>query len=159
MPNYDLHTHSTASDGAYSPSELLQQAALAGITHLALTDHDSTAGLNEARVAAEATGVRLIHGVEISVTWQGKSVHVVGLNIDPGCKALQAGLLRLQATRLQRAEEMGRRLDRWGLPGSLEAVLEMAGDGMITRFHIHDGQVDNIKVYKHVIRRDLRRSN
>ncbi len=132
---YDLHTHSTASDGAYSPAELVRQAHAAGVTHLALSDHDCTDGLDEAHAEARACGLTLIPAVEISTTWHGKSVHIVGLNIDPACPALQEGLARLQATRLTRAEEMGRRLARDGIPGGYDAARELAGAGMITRTH------------------------
>ncbi|MGX2038691.1 PHP domain-containing protein [Methylocaldum sp. MU1018] len=132
---YDLHTHSTASDGACSPSELVRQAAAAGVTVLALTDHDSTDGLAEADSAAAAAGIRLIPGVEISTTWADKTIHIVGLRIDRHCDALKQGLSRLQATRIERAREIGRRLERHGIPGTFEAAQDMAGDGMITRTH------------------------
>jgi predicted metal-dependent phosphoesterase TrpH len=135
VPTYDLHTHSTASDGAYAPAELVEQAAAAGITGLALTDHDSTAGLAEAQAAAATLGVRLIPAVEISATWQNKTIHIVGLNISPECELLRQGLARLQATRHERAQEMSRRLAKYGIPGVFEAVQTMAGDGMITRTH------------------------
>jgi predicted metal-dependent phosphoesterase TrpH len=135
VPIYDLHTHSTASDGAYAPAELVEQAAAAGITGLALTDHDSTAGLAEAQAAATRAGVRLIPAVEISATWQNKTIHIVGLNISPECELLRQGLARLQATRHERAQEMSRRLAKYGIPGVFEAVQAMAGDGMITRTH------------------------
>lgn len=132
---YDLHTHSTASDGTYSPAELVRQAAAAGVTVLALTDHDSTAGLDEAEAAALETGIQLIPGVEISVTWADKTIHIVGLHIDRHSAVLRQGLNRLQATRIERAREIGRRLDHHGIPGTFEVAREMAGDGMITRTH------------------------
>ncbi|WP_145986602.1 PHP domain-containing protein [Methylocaldum marinum] len=132
---YDLHTHSTASDGAYSPSELVRRAAASGVTVLALTDHDSTAGLDEAETTALETDIRLIPGVEISVTWAEKTIHIVGLRIQRNCEILRRGLSGLQATRLERAQEIGRRLDRFGISGTFEAAREIAGDGMITRTH------------------------
>lgn len=132
---YDLHTHSTASDGSYPPAELVRQAHAAGVTHLALCDHDCTDGLAEAQAEAASCGLKLIPAVEISTTWHGKSVHVVGLNIDPACAVLQQGLARLQAVRLGRAEEMGRRLAKEGIMGSFEAAQTLAGVGMITRTH------------------------
>jgi predicted metal-dependent phosphoesterase TrpH len=135
MPGYDLHTHSTASDGAYAPAELVRQAAQAGLAGLALTDHDSTAGVAEAQAAAAAAGIRLFPAAEISATWQGRTVHIVGLNLDPGSPQLQEGLARLQTVRDQRAREIGRRLDRHGIPGVFEAVAAAAGSGMITRTH------------------------
>jgi len=132
---HDLHTHSTASDGAYRPAELVRQAHAAGVTHLALTDHDCTAGLSEAQAEAAVCGLALIPAVEISTTWHGKSVHIVGLNIAPDCPVLQEGLGRLQSLRVRRAEEMGRRLAKAGIPGGFEAVQALAGEGMITRTH------------------------
>lgn len=135
MPCYDLHTHSTASDGSYSPAELVSQAHAAGVTHLALCDHDCTDGLAEAQIAAAGCGLTLIPAVEISTSWHGKSVHIVGLNIDPACALMQQGLARLQAIRLTRAEEMGRRLAKEGIAGGFEAARTLAGAGMITRTH------------------------
>lgn len=132
---YDLHTHSSASDGAYPPAELVRQAHAGGVTHLALSDHDCTNGLDEARAEAEALGMALIPAVEISTSWHGKSVHIVGLNIDPACPELCEGLGRLQALRLTRAEEMGRRLAKAGILGGFEAASALAGAGMITRTH------------------------
>lgn len=135
MPRHDLHTHSTASDGAYAPAELVRQAALAGIEVLALTDHDSTAGVAEARSAAAGLAIRIVPAVEVSVTWQNKTLHIVGLNIDPEHPALQAGLARLRAIRDERAVEIGRRLAKHGIPGVFEAVSALAGTGMVTRTH------------------------
>jgi predicted metal-dependent phosphoesterase TrpH len=132
---HDLHTHSTASDGSYTPAELVRQAGLAGVTVLALTDHDSTRGIGEARLAAAETGLRLIPAVEVSTTWQGKSIHVVGLNVNPDCPVLQKGLDGLQATRLERARIMSNRLADYGVPGAYDAVMDMAGTGMMTRTH------------------------
>lgn len=135
MPSYDLHTHSTASDGAYEPAELVRHAAAAGIEVLALTDHDSTAGLDQADLAADEVGVSLIRGVEISVTWEKKTLHLIGLNLDSNCPALQEGLLSLQHLRDARAREMGARLERAGIPGVFEAASILANGGMVTRTH------------------------
>ena len=132
---HDLHSHSTASDGFYSPTELVRRAAEAGVKVLGLTDHDTTAGLYEAGVAAEEVGIRCISGVEISVTWERKTLHVVGLNMDVQHAPLQAGLRRLEAIRADRATEMDRRLERAGIPGILEEARAMVGNGMITRTH------------------------
>lgn len=132
---HDLHSHSTASDGFYSPTELVRRAAEAGVKVLGLTDHDTTAGLYEAGVAAEEVGIRCISGVEVSVTWERKTLHVVGLNMDVQHAPLQAGLRRLEAIRADRATEMDRRLERAGIPGILEEARAMVGNGMITRTH------------------------
>lgn len=131
----DLHTHSRASDGAYSPTELVEHAAASGIRMLALTDHDTTAGLTEARQAAQQTGIQVISGVEISVTWEKKVIHLVALNVNPDQPDLRQGLTNLQTIRQERAREMGQRLAKAGIPGLYEATSEMAGEGMITRTH------------------------
>ncbi|MGH8281727.1 MAG: PHP domain-containing protein, partial [Gammaproteobacteria bacterium] len=95
----DLHLHSNASDGALAPAQLVQLAAARGVQLLALTDHDCVDGLAEARIASQAAGIWFINGVELSATWERKTLHVVGLNIDPANTELTAGLARLQAAR------------------------------------------------------------
>lgn len=135
MSAYDLHTHSTASDGKYTPAELVAEAVAAKIAMLAVTDHDSTAGLAEAQEAAQEHEIHLVAGVEISVTWCDKSLHLVGLNVDPNSAGLRQGLAGLQEIRMERAREMGRRLAKDGIPGAFEAAEALAGEGMITRTH------------------------
>lgn len=158
MPIHDLHTHSTASDGAFSPRELIDKACAAGITSLALTDHDTVQGLAEAEAAARSVGIVLIPAVEISTSWRGHSVHVVGLQIDPSDQALLSGLKTLQAVRQERAIEMGHRLARAGFDDVLNAVRGLAGDGMITRTHFAEhivrcGRAKSIKaVFRHYLK-------
>lgn len=135
---YDLHAHSTASDGVLTPRELVQRAHEQGVTALALTDHDCTAGLHEAQIGAAATGMRLIPGIELSTSWQGKCLHIVGLDIDPAYSPLAEASHNLQATRLQRAEKIAYKLEQKRIPGALQAVMHAAGDGMITRTHFAD---------------------
>ena len=130
---FDLHCHSTASDGALPPAQVVARAAANGVRHLALTDHDTVAGIATARRAAETYGIHLIAGVEISVTWEKKCFHILGLRIDPGNPTLQAGLAGLQRIRHERAVAMAESLARHGIEGSLAAVAGIAGDGMITR--------------------------
>lgn len=132
---YDLHSHSTASDGALSPSELVQKASEAGVKVLALTDHDTLAGLAEARRAARQCGLTLIDGVELSVTWQDQCFHIVGLNVNAHHEPLRQGIEHLQTIRVERAREMARCLAKRNIPGAYEAVVKMAGGGMITRTH------------------------
>jgi predicted metal-dependent phosphoesterase TrpH len=108
---YDLHCHSTASDGALSPTELVQRAHQQGVTSLALTDHDTTAGLTEAQLCADATGVKLITGIELSTNWQDKCFHIVGLGIDPNYAPLAEATCNLQSTRLERAEKIALKLE------------------------------------------------
>ena len=111
----DLHLHSRASDGSLTPTELVQLAATRGVQLLALTDHDCLAGLPEAQTAAHTAGIRLVTGVEISTTWQHKTLHVIGLNVDPGNGELNVGLAHLQTARGIRAAEIGRRLSVHGI--------------------------------------------
>ncbi len=131
----DLHTHSTASDGTLTPTLLLERAAAAGVQVLALTDHDTLAGLAEAAVAAARLGLTLIPGAELSVTWAGRTVHVVGLNLDTQCGALNAGLGRILAFRDWRAEEIGRRLDRHGIPDACAGARDLARGTLVGRTH------------------------
>jgi predicted metal-dependent phosphoesterase TrpH len=135
---YDLHCHSTASDGALSPTELVQRAHQYGVTSLAVTDHDTTAGLAEAQLCAATTGIKLIAGIELSTNWQDKCFHIVGLGIDPDYKPLAQATHSLQSTRLERAEKIAQKLEKKRIPGALEAVINAAGDGMITRTHFAD---------------------
>lgn len=132
---FDLHTHSWYSDGHYSPSELVERAQRQGIRVLALTDHDTTAGIREAQIACDANAIRLIPGVEVSVTWEKKTIHVIGLGVDPHEARLQATLTAIGVIRESRAEEMGQRLSRKGIHGVLEDAREIAGVGMVTRTH------------------------
>ena len=136
MPTrYDLHTHSTASDGTLAPAELVARASGAGVEVLALTDHDTTEGLAEGGAAADAAGLVLVPGVEISVTWSSRVVHVVGLGIDPADAALQEGLAGLRRFRAWRAEEIGRRLERAGVSGAFEGARALSNGRLISRTH------------------------
>ena len=132
---YDLHSHSTASDGTMSPAGLVEHAARQGVDVLALTDHDTTDGVEEASAAARRLGLRLVPGVEISVTWNRRTIHVVGLGIDPDCGALRDGLAGLRRYRRWRAEEIGRRLERAGVKGALAGARRFAGGSSIGRIH------------------------
>jgi predicted metal-dependent phosphoesterase TrpH len=135
---YDLHCHSTASDGALSPTELITRAHEQGVTSMALTDHDTTSGLAEARTAATAKGIRLIPGIELSASWHDKCFHIVGLGIDPDYPPLAQATQDLQTVRLERAEKIAHKLEKKRIPGALEAVKHAAGDSMITRTHFAD---------------------
>jgi predicted metal-dependent phosphoesterase TrpH len=135
---YDLHCHSTASDGALSPAAIVQRAHGRGVTALALTDHDTTAGLEEASATANAADIRLILGIELSAQWQNLCFHIVGLGIDPHYAPLADATHVLQGTRHNRAEKIADKLAKKHIPGALEAVMAAAGDGMITRSHFAD---------------------
>ncbi|HSQ03595.1 MAG TPA: PHP domain-containing protein [Burkholderiales bacterium] len=119
ISDFDLHTHSTYSDGLLTPAELVARAAHRGVKTLALTDHDELGGLDEARCAAQAHGVKFIDGVEISVTWQGHTLHVVGLLIDPAHSALMAELAAIRAGRRERAQRIADALAAAGVPDAL----------------------------------------
>ena len=136
--HYDLHCHSTASDGALSPTELVQRAHQQGVTSLALTDHDTTSGLIEARLRADATGIKFISGIELSTNWENKCFHIVGLGIDPNYPPLAEATHNLQSMRLVRAEQMALKLEKKHIPGAFEAVKKAASAGMITRTHFAD---------------------
>lgn len=132
---YDLHCHSTASDGALSPRDLVSRAFEQGVNVLALTDHDTVDGLEEARLQAQQLGMRLINGIELSCTHLNQCLHIVGLNIDPDHPGLREGLSKQQALRDERAKRIADKLAKKGIPGVYEAVLVNAGKGEITRTH------------------------
>jgi predicted metal-dependent phosphoesterase TrpH len=131
----DLHTHSTASDGSLRPAELVARAHAAGIEVLALTDHDTLSGLDDAMSCASGLGVELIPGVEISVTWGRRTIHVLGLRVDPESEMLRNGLARLLAYRAWRAEEIGRRLARAGIEGAYAGAAALSSGDLIGRTH------------------------
>lgn len=134
--NYDLHCHSTASDGVLSPADLVRRAFDKGVDVLALTDHDETGGLAEAASTAAELGMGFVFGVEISVTWSGATLHVVGLNIDPDHPTLVAGLAAIQVGRHERAQWMARELGRHGIAGALEGARKFAANPkLIGRTH------------------------
>ena len=132
---YDLHTHSTASDGTLPPAELVARAASAGVRTLALTDHDTTEGVAEAAAEALRRGLAFVPGVEVSVTWKAMTIHIVGLGVDPGSPTLQAGLAGLRAFRDWRAEEIGRRLAKDGIGGTFERAQALSNGRLISRTH------------------------
>jgi predicted metal-dependent phosphoesterase TrpH len=132
----DLHTHSNRSDGSLTPTELVQRAAAAALSVLALTDHDTIAGLDEARSAALQFGIRLVAGVEISASWRAQGIHVLGLWIDPGSRRLQGHLESQAERRRLRMRKICGRLSQLGLPGDeLLAAVESA-PGVPTRAHL-----------------------
>ena len=154
---YDLHSHSTASDGTLTPAALVRAAHEAGVGVLALTDYDTTAGIAEASRAAAGLGITLLAGVEISVTWSAQTVHIVGLNVDPQHPTLQAGMQTLQDFRDWRAEEIGRRLEKCGVPDAYAGALAHSNGVLVSRTHfarmlVERGIVDDErKVFKHYL--------
>ncbi len=126
MLDVDLHSHSTRSDGLLTPSEVVTRAFGQGVKTYALTDHDDLSGLAEARAAAESHGMQFIDGVEISVSWQDKTLHIVGLNFDPEHVEIADGLRDVRADRLQRAERIAADLERAGIAGALAGAKRYA---------------------------------
>ena len=133
---FDLHCHSNVSDGALPPAEVARRAARNGVEVWALTDHDQLGGLAQAREAARAEGMHFIDGVEISVTWRGSTVHVLGLRIDPANETLALGLARVRSGRIERAKRMARELEQAGINGTFEGALRHAENpAMVSRTH------------------------
>lgn len=136
MLNIDLHCHSTISDGVLKPAQLVERAFQRGVKILALTDHDDIAGLEEARSAALEKNITFINGVEISVSWRGRTIHILGLNIDPSYQPLIEGLAEIREGRVQRARNIAAALEKAGIEGSLEGAYVFVGvRGLIGRTH------------------------
>lgn len=134
--NADLHCHSRVSDGTLEPEALAQRARANGVDLWALTDHDEIGGQHRARDAARAAALAYVTGVEISVTFLGETVHIVGLGFDPDDAALQAGLENTRGGRTRRAREMAADLARVGIEGAFEGALRWAGNpDLIARTH------------------------
>ncbi|MEH6583450.1 MAG: PHP domain-containing protein [Halioglobus sp.] len=133
----DFHTHTTASDGALSPGELLDRARESGISQLAITDHDTVAGYRAAaKYYTQVLGeITLIPGVELSCQWSGANIHILGLGIDCDHPAMAHGLSVLQGARIARAEKIAERLEKRGFRGAMEGALAQAGESQIGRPH------------------------
>lgn len=151
MLNIDLHCHSSISDGVLTPAQLVERAAQRGVETLALTDHDDIAGLAEARQVAEAKSITFINGVEISVSWRGRTIHIVGLDIDPDYAPLVEGLTHVRAGRTQRAKNIAAELEKIGISGSLEGaytfvgVRSLIGRTHFARFLAEQGYAKDVK--------------
>lgn len=138
---YDLHTHSHCSDGQLSPTELVSLARSRGVKVLALTDHDTVAGVAQAQAAADHE-IQVIAGVEFSALWKGRGVHIVGLQVDIQSSVLQAAIHQQESARGQRAKTIAERLEKAGITGALEGALHYAGDGVVGRPHFAQYLVD-----------------
>jgi len=139
----DLHCHSTISDGLYSPQDLVAYAAKRGVKVLALTDHDDVSGLQVAREAALQHGIKFINGVEISATWKKRTLHIVGLKVNPDNVALKTALNAVRTGRDERAQQMGADLARVGIHGAYEGAKTLASTSIITRTHFASFMVQN----------------
>jgi len=133
----DLHSHTSSSDGGSTPQELVDRAVNFQLDVLAITDHDTTAGLESAQryIKDKNLLLKLINGIEISTEWQGFEIHIVGLNIDPKSQALISLIETQQSLREQRASLMGEKLAKCGFVGIYDKAKAMAGEGSITRAH------------------------
>jgi predicted metal-dependent phosphoesterase TrpH len=134
--NADLHCHSVISDGTLTPEELAERAKANGVHLWALTDHDELGGQKRAREAASALNIDYLAGVEISVTWMGETIHIVGLGIDAEHIGIIEGLRRTRDGRSNRAQLMAEQLLNVGIPGAYEGALLFAGNHeLISRTH------------------------
>lgn len=136
----DLHAHSTASDGARAPAAVIAAAHAAGLTAIALTDHDTMAGVDEALDAGRSLGIRVVPGVELSAVHDDKEVHLLGLHIDRP-RAIDDALRTFRETRLRRAEQIVAKLNALGVPLSMQSVLDQAAGAAIGRPHIARGLI------------------
>ena len=159
MLDYDLHCHSTVSDGTLAPAELVAYAASRGVKVLSLTDHDDLDGLAAARAAAAQHGIHFIDGVEISVTWrEDVTIHIVGLNIDPAYAPLAQGLIDGRRGRVERAHRMADSLAAAGIGGAFEGAMryvgnpEFIGRTHFARYLVETGHAKDIgSVFKHFL--------
>ena len=142
MPGYDLHSHSNRSDGTLHPAEVMMLASQRELAGIALTDHDTFDGLEEAAATADELGLDFVPGIEFSAEYDGASLHILGYWVDPHDPAIEAELLRLTATRFRRGEMIVEKLRELGLDVSLERVLELAGGEAIARPHIAQAMVE-----------------
>ncbi len=138
----ELHCHTTASDGTFTPQELVAHAVELGMTHLAITDHDSVAGVIAAQPLCRAASIRLIPAIELSTRYQEQPVDVLGYGIDPDSKALRSTLQRTVTARNERMPRMVERLRAAGVAIELEDVLRQAPGGVVGRPHVAHALVE-----------------
>lgn len=142
-PGFDLHTHSTFSDGTNSIAQNVALALERGLRGIAVTDHDTTAGYDEAANASAGTDLEIIDGIEFSAEHDGASLHVLAYWVDPEHQGLRDELQRLTDTRFRRGEMMIEKLQELGHNISFERVREIAGDDLIARPHIAQAMVES----------------
>ena len=134
--NADLHSHSNVSDGTLTPEALAERAHAGGVELWALTDHDETGGQARARDAALGLGLQYLTGTEISVSFAGETVHILGLGFDADDEALKSGLASVRSGRLQRARQMAEGLAKVGIDGAFEGALRYVGNpDLVSRTH------------------------
>jgi len=132
---YDLHMHSTVSDGTLSVDDLVSEVAKAGVDCMALTDHDTVDGIEAALQACDDKAIQCIPGVEISITWNGQVIHILGLNINHNNNKLKHGLNKLLEFRKWRAEAIANKLGKAGIPDALAGAARYAKGSLIGRMH------------------------
>lgn len=143
MSPVDLHVHSNESDGTVTPEELVREAKKTGLSAFALTDHDTTAGLDRAIACGEEEGVEVVPGIEFSTAYWGRDIHVLGYYMDYHNESFQKQLIEFRNSRNVRNEEMFRRLRGFGFEKITEdALLEAFDNAVITRAHIAKFMVD-----------------
>lgn len=146
---FDLHCHSNFSDGVLSPEDLVARAKSRGVSVLAITDHDTIAGVEIAQKASADLGIKLIPGIEFSSQWGKSGVHIVGLGVDPNARELLAAVAHQDEARNLRSEAIAVKLARAGFPNALQGARELSGKGTLGRPHfaqylVNIGAVKNI---------------
>lgn len=145
MSIIDLHSHSTASDGALTPTQLVERAKERHLKVLALTDHDCVAGIAEATAAA-GTDLQLVPGIEVSSTWRNFQIHVAGLFVQPDSEAMRKLVAEQRVKRIERAEQIGQKLEQLGFADAYERTKAQAGPGAVitrgnyARFIVSEGK-------------------
>lgn len=137
----DLHTHTTKSDGALSPLELVEKATSCGLKIISITDHDTVNGLEEAIASGKTHGVEVIPGTELSATYKGMEIHILGYFIDHRRPKLLEALARFREARLQRIIRIVEKLNKMNIPVSIESVLENAQGASVGRPHVANALV------------------
>ncbi len=161
MNQVDLHTHTTASDGSLTPMQLVNRASRLALKVIAVTDHDTTAGVAETMAAGRARGVEVIPGVEINTDVPGSEVHILGYFVDPDHAELNARLARIREGRIGRARKMAEVLTEMGAPVSFERILEIAGEGAVGRPHVAQAllEADHVRSFQDAFNRYIGRSS
>jgi predicted metal-dependent phosphoesterase TrpH len=158
MPRYDLHCHSTCSDGLVTPADVVRRAAARGVNVLALTDHDDVAGLDEAADAARSARLAFVPGAELSVSWDEHTIHVVALGVDASEPTLVTGLASIRSGRDARARRIADALEKAGIAGAWDGAMRyVTSQRLISRAHFARFLVDagHVRDMKDVFRRYL----
>jgi len=145
MNKYDLHTHTKCSDGSLSVLELIDLAIERGVTHLAITDHDTVKAhlqLEENNSGYKDSEIKIVKGIELSSQWNNMGIHIVGLNIDVNAIAIKAAVAHQTQLRLQRVKTIAKKLMQRGFPDITEGAMKLAGDSQIGRPHIAQYMVE-----------------